>query len=61
MARKSQIAKMRKTPKFEVRRHTRCSSCGRSRAVLQRFMLCRICFRQLAHRGELPGVRKASW
>jgi small subunit ribosomal protein S14 len=44
-----------------VRAHTRCNRCGRSRAVYKRFMLCRICFRELAHLGELPGVTKASW
>jgi small subunit ribosomal protein S14 len=47
--------------KFRVRAYTRCQRCGRSRAVLRKFMLCRICFRELAHLGELPGVTKASW
>lgn len=61
MAKKSKMAKAAKKPKFEVRAHTRCNRCGRSRAVLRKFMLCRICFRELAHAGELPGVRKASW
>lgn len=61
MAKKSKMAKAAKPSKFRVREHTRCNRCGRSRAVLRKFMLCRICFRELAHAGELPGVRKASW
>lgn len=61
MAKKSMIAKQQRTPKFGARGYTRCSRCGRPRAVYRRFMLCRICFRELAHRGELPGIRKASW
>lgn len=61
MAKKSMIAKQQRTPKFAARGYTRCSRCGRPRAVYRRFMLCRICFRELAHRGELPGIRKASW
>ena len=48
-------------PKFKVRGYTRCSRCGRPRAVYQRFGLCRICFRSMAHRGELPGITKSSW
>ena len=61
MAKKALINKQRKQPKYRVRAYTRCSRCGRSRAVYKRFMLCRICFRELAHLGELPGVTKASW
>jgi small subunit ribosomal protein S14 len=61
MAKKSLIAKQKRTPKFGVRKYTRCQRCGRARAVLRRFGLCRICFRELALRGEIPGVRKASW
>ena len=61
MAKKGLINKQRKQPKYRVRAHTRCARCGRSRAVYKRFMLCRICFRELAHLGELPGVTKASW
>ncbi len=61
MAKKSMIAKSARTPKFSVRGYTRCNRCGRPRAVYRKFMLCRICFRDLAHKGELPGVRKASW
>jgi small subunit ribosomal protein S14 len=48
-------------PKFKSRGYTRCQICGRARAVYQKFGLCRLCFRQLALRGEIPGVRKASW
>jgi small subunit ribosomal protein S14 len=61
MAKKSMIAKANKKPKFQVRQYTRCNRCGRSRAVFRKFMLCRICFRELAHAGELPGIHKASW
>ncbi|MDP8958068.1 MAG: type Z 30S ribosomal protein S14 [Actinomycetota bacterium] len=61
MAKKSQIVKARRKPKFAVRSYNRCRRCGRPRAVLRRFAMCRLCVRELAHRGELPGVRKASW
>lgn len=61
MAKKSMIAKARRKPKFGVRAYNRCRRCGRSRAFLRQFGMCRLCVRQLAHRGELPGVRKASW
>jgi len=61
MAKKALINKQRKQPKFRVRAYTRCERCGRARAVYKRFRLCRICFRELAHLGELPGVTKASW
>ena len=61
MAKTSLRNKQAKKQKFQVREYTRCRRCGRSRAVYQKFMLCRICFRQLAHLGELPGVTKASW
>jgi small subunit ribosomal protein S14 len=61
MAKKCLVEKQRKTPKYAVRRYTRCQRCGRSRAYLRKFGLCRICFRDLALRGEIPGVRKASW
>lgn len=47
--------------KYEVRKTSRCISCGRSRGVLRKFGLCRLCFRELAHLGLLPGVKKASW
>ncbi len=61
MAKKALIAKAQRKPKFAVRAYHRCRRCGRSRAFLRRFGMCRICVRQLAHRGELPGVRKGSW
>lgn len=61
MAKKCLVAKQKKTPKFAVRAYTRCLRCGRARAYLRRFKLCRICFRELALRGELPGVTKSSW
>ncbi|MBC5824129.1 MAG: type Z 30S ribosomal protein S14 [Candidatus Eremiobacteraeota bacterium] len=61
MAKTSLIEKSRRTPKFKVRGYTRCALCGRSRAVLRKFGLCRICFRNLAHKGQIPGVTKASW
>jgi len=48
-------------PKFSTRRHNRCKICGRPRAHLRKFGLCRLCFRQLALRGEIPGVAKSSW
>lgn len=61
MAKKALIAKAARKPKFAVRGYTRCSRCGRERAVLRKFGLCRICFREMAHRGELPGITKSSW
>jgi small subunit ribosomal protein S14 len=61
MAKKALIQKTNRRPKFGVRVYTRCRRCGRARAVLRRFQLCRICFRQLAHAGEVPGITKASW
>jgi len=61
MARKSLIAKAKRKPKFGVRAYNRCNRCGRSRAFLRKFGLCRICFREMSLRGEIPGVRKASW
>ncbi len=61
MARKALIEKSRRTPKFGVRVRNRCKRCGRPRAYLRKFGLCRICFRDLSLKGEIPGVRKASW
>jgi small subunit ribosomal protein S14 len=61
MARKALIEKQKRTPKYKVRGYNRCKRCGRSRAYLRDFGMCRICVRQLASQGELPGVRKASW
>ncbi len=61
MAKKSLIAKAKLEPKFSVRKYHRCPLCGRSRAYLRRFGICRICFRSMALRGEIPGVSKSSW
>lgn len=61
MAKKSLIAKSQRTPKFKVRTYHRCARCGRPRAYIRRFKLCRICFRELASIGQIPGVIKASW
>jgi small subunit ribosomal protein S14 len=61
MARKALIEKGKQKPKFQVRLSNRCGRCGRPRAFLRKFGLCRICFRQMALNGEIPGVRKASW
>jgi len=61
MARKALIEKSKLTPKFGVRHRNRCQRCGRPRAFLRKFGICRICFREMSLRGEVPGVRKASW
>ncbi len=61
MAKKSDIVKFLKPQKYKVRERNRCALCGRSRAYMRRFGLCRICFREKALRGEIPGVRKISW
>ncbi len=61
MATTARMAKQRRKLKFEIRRRNRCRRCGRPRGYLRKFQLCRICFRQLALRGEIPGVIKASW
>lgn len=61
MAKKALIEKWKRTPKFQVRNYNRCSRCGRPRAFLRKFGLCRICFRELALEGKIPGVVKASW
>ncbi len=55
------VEKSKLKPKFAVRKHNRCQRCGRSRAFLRKFGICRICFRELALSGLIPGVRKASW
>jgi len=61
MAKKCLIEKQQRKPKFSSRAYNRCKRCGRPRAYYRKFGLCRICFRQLAHAGEVPGVTKASW
>ncbi|MBN9104272.1 MAG: type Z 30S ribosomal protein S14 [Propionibacteriaceae bacterium] len=61
MAKTALKVKQARKPKFAVRAYTRCSRCGRPKAVFRKFGLCRICVRDLAHAGELPGVIKSSW
>ncbi|MGA1796034.1 MAG: type Z 30S ribosomal protein S14 [bacterium] len=61
MAKQSLIVKARRRQKFRVRQYNRCRICGRPRAYIRKFQMCRICFRNLALKGELPGVIKASW
>ena len=70
MAKSSSVAKTKKRPKFahdidgrvkSVRQHNRCKLCGRPRAFLRKFQICRLCFRSLALLGEIPGVKKSSW
>ena len=61
MARKALIEKHKRKEKFKVRQYNRCPLCGRSRAFLRRFHMCRICFRKKASFGEIPGVTKSSW
>ena len=58
---KALVNKANKKPKFAVRAYTRCQRCGRPHSVFRKFGLCRICLREMAHRGELPGVHKSSW
>jgi len=61
VAKKSQIAKSEKKPKFSTRIVRRCFRCGRKRGYMRNFGLCRICFRELANEGEIPGIKKSSW
>jgi small subunit ribosomal protein S14 len=61
MAKTSVIARSKKTPKFSTRNVSRCFKCGRKRAFMRDFDLCRICFRELASEGMIPGVKKSSW
>jgi len=61
VAKKALINKQKKKPKFSARAYNRCFRCGRSRGYMRKFGLCRICFRELALKGEIPGVTKASW
>lgn len=61
MARKSLIVKAKRPAKFSTRKYNRCFKCGRAHGYLRRFGLCRLCFREMALRGEIPGVTKASW
>ncbi len=61
MAKKSMILKQQKGSKFSTRNYNRCKLCGRPHAYLRDYGICRICFRELAYKGQIPGVRKASW
>ncbi len=61
MAKKCLVEKQKRTPKFAVRKYSRCRRCGRPHAFIRRFGVCRICFRDMALNGDLPGVVKASW
>jgi small subunit ribosomal protein S14 len=61
LAKKSLRVKQQRAPKFPVRRYNRCSNCGRARAYYRKFGICRICFRNMALEGKIPGVLKASW
>ncbi|OQA57494.1 MAG: 30S ribosomal protein S14 [Candidatus Omnitrophica bacterium ADurb.Bin277] len=61
MAKTCLIVKQQRTPKFKVRKYHRCQRCGRPRGFIRKFGICRICFRELAHVGMLPGVVKSSW
>ncbi|MDD4816031.1 MAG: type Z 30S ribosomal protein S14 [Clostridia bacterium] len=61
MARKALVQKQEKKQKFSTREYTRCKICGRPHAVLKKYGICRICFRELVAKGEIPGVKKSSW
>lgn len=61
MAKTSMLVKQQRKPKFTVQGYNRCSICGRPHAYMRKFGICRICFRNLAYKGEIPGVTKSSW
>jgi small subunit ribosomal protein S14 len=61
VAKKSKIEREKKKLKYKVRYRNRCRLCGRPRGYMRKFGLCRLCFRELAHKGEIPGVKKSSW
>ena len=61
MAKKSLKVKQKKEQKYYTREYSRCKNCGRPHGYIRKFGICRICFRELAHKGEIPGVKKASW
>ena len=61
MAKKAMINKQQRAPKYSTRAYTRCKICGRPHSVLRKYGICSICFRNLAYKGEIPGVKKASW
>ena len=61
MAKKALVQKAARPQKYRVRQYSRCNRCGRPRAVFRKFKLCRICLRELAHEGNIPGMTKSSW
>jgi small subunit ribosomal protein S14 len=61
MAKTALILKSQRVPKFRTRAYSRCKLCGRPRAYIRKFQMCRLCFRELALKGEVPGIVKASW
>ncbi len=61
MAKKSQIIRAQRPPKFSTRQKNRCQICGRPHAYIRKYGVCRLCFRELAYKGQIPGVKKASW
>jgi small subunit ribosomal protein S14 len=61
MARKALINKSKREPKYSTRSYNRCNLCGRPRGYIRDYGICRLCFRKLSHKGEIPGVKKASW
>jgi len=61
MAKRAMIEKQKRTPKFAVRAYNRCNRCGRPRGYMRKFGICRVCFREMASAGDIPGVTKSSW
>lgn len=61
MAKTSMLVKQKRTPKYRVRGYNRCNICGRPHGYMRKFGVCRICFRELAYKGEIPGITKSSW
>ena len=61
MAKKAMVVKCNRKQKYKVREYNRCKLCGRPHGYLRKFGVCRICFRELAYKGVIPGVKKASW
>jgi small subunit ribosomal protein S14 len=61
MAKKALVEKHKKKKVYSVREYNRCDLCGNSRGYMRKFRICRKCFRELSHKGEIPGVRKSSW
>jgi small subunit ribosomal protein S14 len=61
VAKTSMLVKQKRTPKYRVRGYNRCNICGRPHGYMRKFGVCRICFRELAYKGEIPGITKSSW